>query len=128
MARSKGTETVFPSTAAVCTRCFASRGSRSIRAASTAWTVSGTATGVGGRPWSRACHANSSKKNGLPPALATISWRNASGGGVLRRDDAHLLEALTDGGVARLRIVPLGDCANLPQDVAHRAVRRRPAV
>jgi hypothetical protein len=47
---------------------------------------------------------------------------------ILRRDDIHVPEPPTDGGGARLGIVPLGDRTDASQDIAQRVVGDRPAV
>ena len=57
-----------PSTEAVCSTCLAVLGSRSMRAARTPCTVSGTGE-PRPRPWSPTARASSSRKNGLPSAL-----------------------------------------------------------
>ena len=80
-----------PTTAAACGTRFASAGSRSIRAARTAWTVSGTARSTAASvafqppfartiaPSSTRLRTISSRKNGLPSARATRSARSRSG-------------------------------------------------
>ena len=70
--------TSAPITDATCASAFASEGRRSSRAASTAWTVSGSANREDGSPWSAIACANSSRKKGFPSPLVTIVWNSSS--------------------------------------------------
>ena len=68
-----------PITAAACRRRLASSGSRSIRAASTAWMVSGIRRVAYRLLCSTTARVSSSRKKGLPAAFPMISCRRRTG-------------------------------------------------
>ena len=82
MAWSNGTAISVPMTAAVWRRRFSSGGRRSIRAASTAWIVSGMPSTAGEVLGSIATQVSSSRKKGLPAAWVTMACSRGSGSNV----------------------------------------------
>src|SRR5499427_9381431 len=67
----RGKTTSLPMTAAAWSRCLAVADKRSIRAVSTAWTVSGTVEDDASAPCSTTVRASSSRKKGFPSAFAS---------------------------------------------------------
>jgi len=115
MASRIGSDTSLPITDADCSTCLASVVSRSMRAASTAWTLPGTWTASSGfasrrapgsprRAWvSTSARTLSSRKSGLPSVRATSMALSGSSAGWVPSRVSSRVRAIA-GGNGSIRI------------------------